>query len=166
MYENTEHMMGNEKQPVESVAEANVLQAIPHRPPFLFVDRVVQITPTSIKTERRLRPDEEFFKGHYPNQPIMPGVLLCEAVFQSAGILMSQQIMKPDELDDRVPVLVRVESAKFKRMALPGDCLQLSATFDHRIQDFFFFDGCVHKDGQLLVSIRFILGIVSEVAHG
>ena len=55
MYENTKRMMSNE--PVESFAEANVLQAIPHRPPFLFVDSVVQISPTSIKTERLLRPD-------------------------------------------------------------------------------------------------------------
>ncbi len=61
----------------------SIEQLIPHRPPFLFVDEIIAEGPDTLTTRRRVRPDEDFFKGHYPGNPIMPGVLICESVFQS-----------------------------------------------------------------------------------
>ena len=142
--------------------DPNVLSAIPHREPFLFVDRVVELTNEKIVTERVLRKEENFFKGHYPQMPIMPGVLMCEAIFQTAGIFMSKQLLKEAEIAGKVPVLTRIDSAKFKKMAFPGDRLHLEAQFTQKLKDFYFFKGCAKNKGQLLVSIEFILGMVNN----
>lgn len=144
----------------EIMPEEIVLNSIPHRPPFLFVDRVVELSDDKIIAERKLRNDEFFFKGHYPQIPLMPGVLMCEAIFQTAGVFMSQKLLKGSDISGKVPVLTRVESAKFKRMAFPGDVLTLEATFSQKIKDFYFFKGCAKKEGQTLVSIEFVLGMV------
>ena len=69
--------------------QEQILNAIPHRPPFLFVDEIVEQTDDHIVTRKRIDPEEPFFKGHYPDYPIMPGVLICECVFQAGAILMS-----------------------------------------------------------------------------
>ena len=144
----------------EIMPEEIVLNSIPHRPPFLFVDRVVELSDDKIIAERKLRNDEFFFKGHYQQIPLMPGVLMCEAIFQTAGVFMSQKLLKGSDISGKVPVLTRVESAKFKRMAFPGDVLTLEATFSQKIKDFYFFKGCAKKEGQTLVSIEFVLGMV------
>ena len=144
----------------EIMPEEIVLNSIPHRPPFLFVDRVVELSDDKIIAERKLRNDEFFFKGHYPQIPLMPGVLMCEAIFQTAGVFMSQKLLKGSDISGKVPVLTRVESAKFKRMAFPGNVLTLEATFSQKIKDFYFFKGCAKKEGQTLVSIEFVLGMV------
>ena len=144
----------------ENMPEEIVLNSIPHRPPFLFVDRVVELSDDKIIAERKLQNDEFFFKGHYPKMPLMPGVLMCEAIFQTAGVFMSQKLLKDADISGKVPVLTRVESAKFKRMAFPGDVLTLEATFTQKIKDFYFFKGCAKKEGQTLVSIEFVLGVV------
>lgn len=144
----------------EIMPEEIVLNSIPHRPPFLFVDRVVELSDEKIIAERKLQTDEFFFKGHYPQIPLMPGVLMCEAIFQTAGVFMSQKLLKGSDISGKVPVLTRIESAKFKRMAFPGDTLTLEATFTQKIKDFYFFKGCAKKEGQTLVSIEFVLGMV------
>lgn len=144
----------------ENVPEAIVLSSIPHRPPFLFVDRVIELSDDKIVAERKLKSEEFFFKGHYPQMPLMPGVLMCEAIFQTAGVFMSQKLLKNTDISDKVPVLTRVESAKFKRMAFPGDTLLLEATFTQKMKDFYFFKGAAKKDDQTLVSIEFVLGLV------
>ena len=59
----------------------DVLRAIPHRPPFLFVDKIVEITDDRIRATKEIGAGESFFEGHYPGNPIMPGVLICEAIF-------------------------------------------------------------------------------------
>ena len=144
----------------EFVPEEIVLESIPHRPPFLFVDRVVELSDDKIVAERELKADEFFFKGHYPQMALMPGVLMCEALFQTAGVFMSQKLLKNSDISGKVPVLTRIESAKFKRMAFPGDTLVLEATFTQKMKDFYFFKGVAKKDGQTLVTIEFVLGLV------
>lgn len=139
-----------------------ILNAIPHRPPFLFVQRIIQITNTQIIAERKLEASEFFFKGHYPQFPLMPGVLMCEALFQTAGILMHQKCIKPEDLKGRVPVLTKVDSAKFKRMAFPGDTLMLEAIFVQQLKGFYFFKGVAKKEDRVLVTTDFILGLAPD----
>ena len=141
-------------------ATQEVLNSVPHRFPFLFVDRVVSLTEGRIVAERILRKEEFFFQGHYPQMPLMPGVLMCEAIFQTAGILMSKKLINQASVEGKVPVLTRINSAKFKRMAFPGDMLNLEASFEQKVKDFYFFKGTAKKQDQILVSIEFVLGMV------
>ena len=120
--------------------DSNVLNAIPHRKPFLFVDRIIELDDEKIIAERVLNKEEFFFAGHYQQMPIMPGVLMCEAIFQTAGVFMSKKLLNAAEVEANVPVLTRIESAKFKKMAFPADPLQLEAQFVQKLKDFYLGD--------------------------
>lgn len=140
-----------------------VADAIPHRPPFLFVDRVLSLEENRILAERTISIDEFYFEGHYPSAPIMPGVLLCEAVFQAAGIFMSKKLAKEGAcVENKVPILAKITEAKFKKMALPGDKVVLEAIFLERMRDFYFFDGRVIKDDSTIASLSFTLGLADK----
>ncbi len=114
----------------------DIEKAIPHRPPFLFVDRVIEITKDKIVTEKYLSPDLDFFKGHYPGFPIMPGVLTCECVFQGGAILLSE-IMKNENIKG-APVITRIRDARFKRMVKPGETLKIFVELTDRVDIAFF----------------------------
>ena len=102
-----------------------VLQYLPHRYPFLLVDRVVECEPMKhIVALKNVTMNEEFFVGHFPNHPVMPGVLVIEALAQSAAILAFKSLnRKPD--DKSVVYFVGIDHARFKRPVFPGDQLML-----------------------------------------
>ncbi|MBK7864847.1 MAG: beta-hydroxyacyl-ACP dehydratase [Archangiaceae bacterium] len=87
---------------------------LPHRPPFLFVDRIVELTPTRVVGVRTFRPEEDFFKGHFPGQPIVPGVLLIEGLAQTMGYYALHHRKAP-----RV-FLVGIDRARFRGVVEPG----------------------------------------------
>ena len=146
-----------------STCSKDVLEAIPHRPPFLFVNKILHLDDSEIVCELHIKEDAFFFEGHYPDKPIMPGVLMCEAVFQTAGIFLSKMLQsKFPEMGAKVPVLTRLREAKFKRMAFPGDTLRLEAKFQQMLKNFFFFKGRAIKGEQTLVTLEFVLGMVDE----
>lgn len=97
---------------------------LPHRYPFLLVDRIValDLENNTIVGKKNVTHNEEFFQGHFPNAPIMPGVLILEALAQTGGILIHQK-----GFSDKIAVLLNVNSAKFRRPVLPGDSLYLHA---------------------------------------
>lgn len=129
-----------------------ILKAIPHRPPFLFVDSISELTDSKIRTTRKARADEEFFKGHYPGNPIMPGVLVCEAIFQSGAILLSRTI---GQVGEGVPVLARISNAKFKKMVRPGDTLEIEAEITEKVTNVYFLKGTASVDGKTAVTVEF-----------
>jgi 3-hydroxyacyl-[acyl-carrier-protein] dehydratase len=148
-----------------AVVSPEVLNAIPHRPPFLFVDKVLVLQEDYVEAERILRADEFFFRGHYPQMAIMPGVLLGEAIFQTAGILLSHVLMtKGADVSNKVPVLTRIQEAKFKRMVFPGDALHLEAKLLQILKDFYFFKGMARREGQVCMTIQFVLGLIAGTA--
>ncbi|MCD6413048.1 MAG: UDP-3-O-[3-hydroxymyristoyl] N-acetylglucosamine deacetylase [Elusimicrobia bacterium] len=99
-----------------------IKKAIPHRPPFLFVDRVKIIEPLKKAVGwRKIRPDEWFFKGHFPEYPILPGVLIVESIAQTAGVLF---LAKP-ELENKLPFFMAIDDVKFRNPVFPGDELTL-----------------------------------------
>ncbi|MBQ7585000.1 MAG: 3-hydroxyacyl-ACP dehydratase FabZ [Desulfovibrionaceae bacterium] len=100
-----------------------ILRLLPHRYPFLLVDRVVECVPNShIKAYKNVTLNEPFFQGHFPNLPIMPGVLILEAMAQAAGILgLSTQT----EMQNKLFLFRGVDGAKFRRQVIPGDRLDL-----------------------------------------
>jgi 3-hydroxyacyl-[acyl-carrier-protein] dehydratase len=136
-----------------------VLRAIPHRPPFLFVDQVVEITDKKIKATRKMDPEEAFFKGHYPGYPIMPGVLVCEAIFQTGAILLSG-IMT--DIGEGVPVLGRINNAKFKQMVKPGDTLELEAELVERMGTAYFLKGRASVQGKTAVTVEYAVTLAKE----
>ena len=102
-----------------------ILDHLPHRYPFLLVDRVVDFEiGKSIHAYKNISINEQFFTGHFPHHPVMPGVLIMEALAQAAGILSFKTMgAKPD--DDSVFYFVGIDNARFKKPVLPGDQLHL-----------------------------------------
>lgn len=95
---------------------------LPHRPPFLFVDRLLDLDPGRAATgEWTLTGDEWFFAGHFPGRPTLPGVLMCEAIAQLGAIA----VLSVDGLRNRLPLFGGLDSARFRRQVGPGDVLRL-----------------------------------------
>ncbi|MGF1510973.1 MAG: 3-hydroxyacyl-ACP dehydratase FabZ family protein [Myxococcota bacterium] len=127
---------------------------IPHRPPFLFIDEVVHVDESRVVATRRLRPDEPQFSGHYPDFPVMPGVLLCEAVLQ-AGAYLVAATTTGERMASGVPVVTRLEHARFKRPARPGDVLEIEVERVESVASVEWMQGAIRIDGKLALSLRF-----------
>ena len=94
---------------------SNVTDFIPHRPPFLFVDEVVSESADGLVARKTWRADEDFYRGHYPGMPITPGVLLCEAVFQTGALFLSRrQVAQGNPASEGVPLLARIGDVRFR----------------------------------------------------
>ena len=98
----------------------DIMNILPHRPPFLFVDKILEISDTSITGLKYVSPDETYFKGHFPGRPVMPGVLQIEAMAQVGGVLVLSTFSDPENY---LTFFARIENAKFKRTVVPGDVL-------------------------------------------
>ena len=107
-----------------------ILKKLPHRYPILLVDRVVEFEKdVRIKALKNVTINEPFFMGHFPHRPVMPGVLMLEALAQTAALL-SFQSMGQEPGDDTVVYFVGIDGARFKRVVEPGDQLMLEATIE------------------------------------
>ena len=137
----------------------DILNAIPHRPPFLFVDEIVEQTGDHIATRKRIDPEEEFFKGHYPDYPIMPGVLVCECVFQAGAILMSK---KHPAATGQVPVLSRIQNVKFKNPVFPGSVLEVRVDYVDHAGPAHYMKGKVQVDGKTAATVEFTVMLMEE----
>jgi 3-hydroxyacyl-[acyl-carrier-protein] dehydratase len=133
---------------------ASFQQCIPHRPPFLFVDDVIEWTEYRIVATKTADPDAPYFAGHYPGNPVMPGVLICECVFQ-AGALLASKRCGLIESGPRTPVLTRIKDARFKRIVKPGEQLNIEVTFDDELSDAYFMTGRVTVDGAAVLRVEF-----------
>jgi len=144
----------------------SIEQLIPHRPPFLFVDEIVAVGVDTITTRRRVRPDEDFFRGHYPGNPIMPGVLICEAVFQSGCAMVSRQMAaNQEDLARYTPVLARVSDVRFKSIVKPGDELIIEVKLKERMGHFLFLSGSVQTaDRRKVLSVTFGVALLDKEA--
>ncbi len=101
-----------------------VKNLLPHREPFLFIDGVIELQPgVRIVAVRKFRSEEDFFRGHFPGNPIVPGVIVIEALAQAGGILVYSSY--PEELKGKTPALVGLENVRFKKPVLPGDEVRL-----------------------------------------
>src|SRR6202034_142051 len=116
----TDNAMPSPGAPVIDINE--IRQILPHRYPFLLVDKIVELEPERIVGIKNVTVNEPFFTGHFPDFPVMPGVLIIEAMAQTAGILVLKSI--PDR-DRKLVLLVAVENARFRRPVVPGDCLRM-----------------------------------------
>lgn len=133
-----------------------ILTRIPHRDPFLWVDEIVTQDGDFITTRKVLPADLDVFRGHYPDNPLMPGVLLCEAIFQSGALLLSY-LLESGTLSAKgtVPVITRIESAKFKRQVGPGDTIEISVRLKEILSSVCFMKGTLKVKGKTAVQTDF-----------
>lgn len=126
-----------------------ILEHLPHRYPFLLVDRVLSIDPNkSIVALKNVSINEPFFPGHYPHHPVMPGVLIIEAMAQAAALLtFKSQGTKPD--DKTVYYFVGIDNARFKRPVSPGDQLIFKVAIMFNKRGLWKFSAVAEVDGQV-----------------
>jgi len=137
------------------------LNYMPQREPFLFVDRVVVVTDNRIQTERQIKVDEPFFAGHFPGRPIMPGVLICEAVFQSSSILMSNRAGTTSDAGS-IPLITRISNVKLKRVVLPGDLMEVEVKLKEVLGQATYMSGKVKVEEKTVLTVEFTAMLVTE----
>jgi 3-hydroxyacyl-[acyl-carrier-protein] dehydratase len=131
-----------------------VMAALPHRYPMLLVDRVEQIIPDqSITAIKAVSMNEGFFQGHFPGRPIMPGVLIVEALAQAAGILAVESLGLADS--GKLVYFMAIEGAKFRAPVEPGCLLQLAVEFVQKRATVCKFAGRASVDGKLAAEANF-----------
>ena len=129
--------------------------AIPHRGPMLLVDEIVERTDDHIVCRKTFLPGEFFFQGHYPDYPLVPGVILCEAAMQAGAILLSKFAAE----SDGVPVATRLNDVKFKKMVRPGDTIEMDVKLNERVADAFFMTGKATVNGKLAMRFDFACAV-------
>ena len=126
---------------------------------MLLLDDVVEWEQERIVCKKTFQPNEWFFQGHYPEFPLVPGVLLCEAAMQAGAVLLSKH-----PKGEGVPVAGRLNDVKFKRMIRPGDTILIETTLDERMGDAFFLSAKINCDGKLAVTLSFAVTLAMREA--
>ncbi|MCL1633159.1 3-hydroxyacyl-ACP dehydratase FabZ [Luteimonas sp. SX5] len=124
-----------------------IQKLLPHRYPFLLVDRVVELEPFKrVLAYKSVTMNEPFFQGHFPGHPVMPGVLVIEALAQAGGLL--SQLSHGTSADGKLFYLVKIDNAKFSKMVVPGDRLELEVTLKRTIRNMAMYQGIARVDGE------------------
>ena len=141
--------MGSERAEIEAL--------LPHRDPFLLVDRIVERGDDQLSTEWHVREDLEVFRGHYPGNPLLPGVMIAEHALQSGALLI---YLGSDSKDDAgTPVLTRIEDARYKRMVRPGDTLATTVKLEEQLSTARFCSAVVRCEGEVVARLKFTLAL-------
>ncbi len=144
--------------PTTPVLDAEAIQRIlPHRPPFLLVDRVVALEPGKrLVAWKGVTMNEPFFVGHFPGKPVMPGVLILEALAQACALLALKSIGPDEDVQDKVTVLMSIDGARFRRPVVPGDRLELHVEIVKRKGAIWRQKGTAVVDGQPAAEAEFM----------
>ncbi|WPU63349.1 3-hydroxyacyl-ACP dehydratase FabZ family protein [Peredibacter starrii] len=137
-----------------------ILNNIPQREPFLFIENIVERSEDSITTSKKLTGEEDFFRGHFPGRPVFPGVLMCEAIFQTGALLMALKGQSAG--NNKTAVVSRIQNAKFKNMAKPGDLLMITVDFVETLANASFMKGKITSNGKTVMSIEFAATLVEN----
>jgi 3-hydroxyacyl-[acyl-carrier-protein] dehydratase len=144
-------MTKNDPSPIDI---RGILNLLPHRFPFLLVDKVLSFTPNQeIRTVKNVTFNEPYFQGHFPGYPLMPGVLIVEALAQTAVLLIIKS--KPaEEIENTLFVFTSLERVKFRRQVVPGDQLVMRAHNVRNKMNMWKMDGIAEVNGQLVCEAR------------
>jgi 3-hydroxyacyl-[acyl-carrier-protein] dehydratase len=140
----------------KSIDIHGIAERLPHRFPFLLVDRVRNVIPgKSIVALKNVTANEGFFQGHFPDYPVMPGVLVIEALAQAAGVLAYETATEQERL--WLLYLVGIDNARFKLPVKPGDQLVLNVELAHRRRNLWRFAGRAEVDGKVVAETDLLL---------
>ena len=122
----------------------DIKELIPHRSPFLFIDKCeIKVPGENGIAYKKFSEDEYFFNGHFPNNPIVPGVIIVEAMAQTAGVVVS---FKLKEYTEKSVLFMSVNKAKFRKPIIPNDNVSFEVNFINRVRDVYKFYGICYKD--------------------
>lgn len=138
----------------------DIKKVLPHRYPFLLVDRVLEMTDDKITAIKNVTVNEEFFNGHFPGQPIMPGVLQVEALAQAGAILLMTK--KVEDPEKSLMVFTGIKNAKFRRQVVPGDQLKLEVELGQMRRNFVVMTGVATIDGEVACEIEASAAVVPK----
>ena len=125
---------------------------LPHRDPMLFIDRVTELSDDSIRIESDVKTDADYFKGHFPNMPIMPGVLIIETVAQAGALLVS---LTRGLSDDKFIAFSNVDAVKFRRPVKPNEIIAVDVKIEKVRLPFYKFSGIASVDGKVAATLKF-----------
>jgi 3-hydroxyacyl-[acyl-carrier-protein] dehydratase len=149
-------------QPTLPLDVESIRKLLIHRYPFLLVDRVVECElDKRILAYKNVTINEPFFNGHFPEHPVMPGVLVLEALAQAGGLLGQLSFMQGDQ-QDRVFYLVKIDKARFNRLVVPGDRLDLEVKMKRVIRNMWLLEGAARVDGKEVASAEILCAEVKN----
>jgi 3-hydroxyacyl-[acyl-carrier-protein] dehydratase len=141
---------------MEDLDISTILDTLPHRYPFLLIDRVIEYTAfESITAIKNVSINEPFFKGHFPGHPIMPGVLILESMAQATGMLAFYSNKARSE-SGHVYYLVGIDKARFKKPVTAGDQLVLAATLTRELRGIYRFEASAKVNGTVVATAEFM----------
>ena len=136
---------------IESLDALQIREALPHRYPFLYIDQVIDgVIGESITAVKNVSSNEPFFQGHFPNRPVMPGVLIIEAMAQAGGVLSHVTLI--DVEPKPLFFLAGVDNARFRRTVLPGDQMMIQVDVDKVRRGIWFYECSASVNGKLAVA--------------
>jgi len=148
------------------VMDINAIKAIlPHRYPFLLVDRVISIeTGKKLVGVKCVTVNEDFFNGHFPGHPVMPGVLILEALAQAAGLLVKSSMT--EDTTDKVTYLMAIDNARFRKPVIPGDRLELHVETVKQKGAIWKTRGVARVDGEVVAEADYMAMLVDRQKEG
>jgi 3-hydroxyacyl-[acyl-carrier-protein] dehydratase len=142
-----------------------ILTLLPHRYPILLVDRVLELTPhQSIKALKNVSINEPYFQGHFPTRPVMPGVLILEALAQAAALLTFVEEKEPHDPETTLYYFVGIDKARFKRVVEPGDQLILNVKFERYMRSIWKFSAVAEVDGMVAAEAELMCTVKNTAA--
>ncbi|MDR2762212.1 MAG: 3-hydroxyacyl-ACP dehydratase FabZ [Planctomycetaceae bacterium] len=139
-----------------------VQAAIPHREPFLFVDEIIECNDKRIVCKKTFTGNEDFFRGHYPGAPLVPGVLQCEAALQAGAILLTR-MFEEEKMTGRMPVVAKISEVRFKQMIKPGDTIIMDVKFREKMTGVYFLHAKVTKNDKTCVQFDFACALTESL---
>ena len=146
---------------VDTIDVMRIMEMIPHRYPFLMIDRVVDLVPDrSAIGVKNVSINESYFQGHFPRQPVMPGVLVIECMAQTAAVLVVETLK--GDAAGKLVYFMSIEEGRFRKPVMPGDTLYIHVTKVKRRGNVWKFSGEARVDGMLMAQARFTAMIMDD----
>lgn len=138
---------------------------IPHRFPFLLVDRVLSVTDNTITALKNVSMNEPFFQGHFPEAPVMPGVLIVEALAQAAGVFMGYHLEQSGQsMEDKLMFFMSIDQVKFRQIVAPGDQIMLEVSLMQKRGNIAKFEARAKVDNKITTEANFMAMLSDKAA--